>query len=44
MALGNSMAALDEQESPYAPVRWTNEWNNLDGTIERRYGRPLDIL
>ena len=25
-------------QSPYAPVRWVNEWNNLDGTIERGYG------
>ena len=23
---------------PYAPIRWVNEWNNLDGTIERGYG------
>jgi alpha-glucuronidase len=25
-------------ESPAIPVRWVNEWNNLDGTIERGYG------
>ena len=25
-------------EAPAVPVRWTNEWNNLDGTIERGYG------
>lgn len=30
--------ALDEQQSPYAPVRWINQWDNLDGTIERGYG------
>jgi alpha-glucuronidase len=29
---------LNEEQAPYAPVRWTNEWNNLDGTIERGYG------
>ena len=32
------LAKLDEKQSPYAPVRWVNEWNNLDGTIERGYG------
>lgn len=31
---------VDEQQSPYAPIRWTNEWNNLDGSIERGYGGP----
>src|SRR5262245_33431986 len=29
---------LDEHSQPYAPVRWVNEWDNLDGTIERGYG------
>jgi alpha-glucuronidase len=38
IALGEPIAALDEKQSPYAPVRWVNEWNNLDGTIERGYG------
>ena len=38
IALGESVAKLDEKQSPYAPVRWVNEWNNLDGTIERGYG------
>ncbi len=38
IALGESLTDLNEQQSPYAPVRWTNEWNNLDGTIERGYG------
>lgn len=35
---GESIASLNEKESPYAPVRWVNEWNNLDGSIERGYG------
>ena len=26
--------------SPDAPIRWTNEWDNLDGTIERGYAGP----
>jgi alpha-glucuronidase len=38
LALGKSVAGLNLSESPYAPVRWTNEWNNLDGSIERGYG------
>jgi alpha-glucuronidase len=35
---GESIAALNEHESPRAPVRWVNEWDNLDGSIERGYG------
>src|SRR5450759_5175717 len=37
-ALGEPVARLNEKQSPYAKVRWVNEWNNLDGTIERGYG------
>lgn len=33
---------LDLTQSPYAPVRWVNEWDNLDGSIERGYaGRSI---
>jgi alpha-glucuronidase len=28
---------LDDREEPSAPIRWTNEWDNLDGSIERGY-------
>jgi alpha-glucuronidase len=29
-------------ESPSSPVRWVNQWDNLDGTIERGYaGRSI---
>ena len=38
IALGEPLAALDDQQAPYAPVRWVNEWDRLDGTIERGYG------
>src|SRR5262249_2784399 len=38
VATGEPVAALDIRESPYAPVRWVNHWDNLDGTIERGYG------
>ena len=26
--------------NPHAPIRWTNEWDNLDGSIERGYAGP----
>lgn len=38
LATGQPIAALDETQAPYAPIRWVNEWNNIDGTIERGYG------
>jgi alpha-glucuronidase len=38
IATGESIAGLNEKQSPYAPVRWVNQWDNLDGTIERGYG------
>ena len=38
IALGESLSALDQRETPYAAVRWVNQWDRLDGTIERGYG------
>jgi len=38
IGLGEPISQLDEKQVPYAPVRWVNEWNNLDGSIERGYG------
>ena len=38
IAIGEPVADLDEKQTPYAPVRWVNQWDNLDGTIERGYG------
>jgi len=38
IAIGESIGELDEQQSPHAPVRWVNHWDNLDGSIERGYG------
>jgi alpha-glucuronidase len=38
VAMGGSIEAIDQREAPYAPIRWVNEWNNLDGSIERGYG------
>ncbi|MGP0018442.1 MAG: alpha-glucuronidase family glycosyl hydrolase [Candidatus Sulfotelmatobacter sp.] len=34
------IAAVDEEQNPYAPIRWVNQWDNLDGRIERGYGGP----
>ena len=38
IAAGDSLATLDEKQTPYAPIRWINQWDNLDGSIERGYG------
>ena len=38
IALGESLAELDQKETPYSPIRWINHWENLDGSIERGYG------
>jgi alpha-glucuronidase len=38
IAAGEQISDLDEKQSPYAPVRWVNQWDNLDGSIERGYG------
>jgi len=32
------LTRLDDTEAPSAPVRWTNEWDNPNGSIERGYG------
>ncbi len=40
IALKRPIAALDETQTPYAPVRWVNQWDNINGTIERGYGGP----
>jgi alpha-glucuronidase len=38
IALGEDISHLDESEEPSAPLRWVNQWDNLDGQIERGYG------
>ena len=38
IAMAESLATVDVKEAPYAPLRWVNEWNNIDGSIERGYG------
>ena len=32
--------ALNEVQQPSAPLRWVNQWDNLDGHIERGYAGP----
>jgi alpha-glucuronidase len=38
IGLGEPVGDLDEKQAPYAPVRYVNQWDNLDGSIERGYG------
>jgi alpha-glucuronidase len=38
IGLGERIDSLDEKQSPVAPIRWVNQWDNLDGSIERGYG------
>jgi alpha-glucuronidase len=40
MARGEVLASLQGVESPSAPIRWVNQWDNLGGTIERGYAGP----
>jgi alpha-glucuronidase len=38
----HNLDSLAITESPSAPVRWVNQWDNLNGTIERGYaGRSI---
>jgi alpha-glucuronidase len=38
IAIERPIDSLDIAELPYAPIRWVNHWDNLDGSIERGYG------
>jgi alpha-glucuronidase len=40
IARNENVSALHETQQPYAPIRWTDEWDNLDGSIERGYAGP----
>jgi alpha-glucuronidase len=40
MARAESVDGIDELQQPYAPIRWVNQWDNLNGRIERGYGGP----
>ncbi|KAJ5893102.1 hypothetical protein N7504_009793 [Penicillium tannophilum] len=39
LAQGN-FAPVAEAYNPSAPIRWVNQWDNLDGSIERGYAGP----
>jgi alpha-glucuronidase len=42
IAQHESAASLNELQQPYAPLRWIDQWDNLDGSIERGYaGRSI---
>ncbi|KAF2182344.1 glycoside hydrolase family 67 protein [Zopfia rhizophila CBS 207.26] len=34
------LSAVSYVSNPHAPIRWVNEWNNPDGSIERGYAGP----
>src|SRR5580692_10494481 len=38
IARREQFVGIDETQQPSAPIRWVNDWDNLDGTIERGYG------
>ena len=40
IARGENISNIDGVQQPYAPIRWVNQWDNLDGKIERGYGGP----
>ncbi len=40
IARGESISAIRETQNPYAPIRWADQWDNLDGRIERGYAGP----
>ncbi len=42
MARSEALGQLNEVQQPHAPVRWVDQWDNLDGSIERGYaGRSI---
>ncbi len=38
IAFEEDLKHLNVQSAPYSPIRWVNQWDNLDGRIERGYG------
>jgi alpha-glucuronidase len=38
IARNADIASLNEVQQPYARLRWVDQWDNLDGGIERGYG------
>jgi alpha-glucuronidase len=40
MATGQDLTHLDLRSHPAMPIRWVDEWDNPDGSIERGYAGP----
>jgi alpha-glucuronidase len=40
IAREQDISKINEVQRPAAPVRWVDQWDNLNGTIERGYGGP----
>src|SRR5215471_589028 len=38
ISLGEDISTLNEVQQPFVPLRWVNQWDNLDGHIERGFG------
>ena len=38
IAQNENVAALNDFQQPAVPLRWVNEWDNLNGTIEHGFG------
>ncbi len=38
LSQGTDMNKANLREHPAMPIRWVDEWDNLDGSIERGYG------
>jgi alpha-glucuronidase len=36
----NNVTSASMVYNPQVPIRWTNEWDNMDGSIERGYAGP----
>ncbi len=42
IARNQPLTRINEMQQPYAAIRWVNQWDNLDGHIERGYsGRSI---
>jgi alpha-glucuronidase len=40
IARGESVSTLHDSQQPSAPIRWVDQWDNLNGRIERGYAGP----
>src|SRR5713226_663145 len=40
VARGEPVSPLNELQQPYAATRWVDQWDNLNGAIERGYAGP----